>query len=249
MNTNYDIKNISVYPPKNIDKDEIKEKNEKLIEEIEELQNVMFAENKHSLLIILQGMDASGKDGLVKNVFSAVNPQGVRVAAFKKPTEEELAHDFLWRIHKHTPEKGMIQIFNRSHYEDVLVTRVMGVCDDKTAQKRFEIINNFETLLEMSGTKILKFYLHIDEEIQKERFKERIEDRRKNWKFNPADKESAKHWDEYRKYYMEVFENCGKDIPWTIVPAAKNWYKEYVFAKKIVETLKSLKMEYPKLAF
>ena len=143
MNTNYDIKNISVYPPKNIDKDEIKEKNEKLIEEIEELQNVMFAENKHSLLIILQGMDASGKDGLVKNVFSAVNPQGVRVAAFKKPTDEELAHDFLWRIHKHTPEKGMIQIFNRSHYEDVLVTRVMGVCDDKTAQKRFEIINNF----------------------------------------------------------------------------------------------------------
>lgn len=242
-----DLYEISPYPPKDLEKDDIKDKTKDLVDELKELQNMMYAENKWSLLIVLQGMDAAGKDGAVRKVFRKVNPSGVKVQPFKKPTKEELAHDFLWRVHKHTPEKGMIQIFNRSHYEDVLVTRVLGLCDDKTAEERFEHINNFEKLIQANNTKILKFYLHINEEIQAERFKERLEDPRKNWKYNPNDLKTAESWPEYRKYYMEVFEKCSPEIPWIILPAAKNWYKEYLFAKTIVDTLKSLDMKYPLL--
>ena len=243
----YDLNKISTRAPENISKEEIKEKTDVLVDKLEELQNILYAEGKWSLLIILQGMDAAGKDGTIKAVFSAVNPQGISVKSFKKPTEEELAHDFLWRIHKHTPRKGKIQIFNRSHYEDVLVTRVLGLTNDETAWKRFKIINAFEKLLHERGTQILKFYLHISEEKQKERFEERLNNPRKHWKHNPNDLKTAKNWPEYRQYYREVFENCGKDIPWSIIPSDQKWYKEYLIAKTIVKTLESLKMKYPGL--
>ncbi len=241
----YDLLNIDTLPPDELDNDKIKDETKDLLEELEELQNLLYAEGKHSLLVILQGMDASGKDGVVRKVFGAVNPQGIHITSFKAPTKEELSHDFLWRIHKNVPEKGMIQIFNRSHYEDVLITRVMDWCDDKTAEKRFRAINDFEKLLQNNNTHVLKFYLHISEEEQKKRFQERLTDPKKHWKYNPDDLESAKHWSAYRKYYNEVFEKS--EIIWNIIPADKNWYKEYLIAKKVVSTLKNLNMKYPKL--
>ncbi|MDH3708670.1 MAG: polyphosphate kinase [Cyclobacteriaceae bacterium] len=245
--SSYDLQKIPTRAPDNLDKEEIKQQTKELIDELEELQNKLFAEDKWSLLVILQGMDASGKDGAVREVFSAVNPQGVKVKSFKVPTERELAHDFLWRVHQHTPRRGLIQIFNRSHYEDVLVTRVLGLTDDATANKRFALINSFEQLLQERGTQIIKFYLHISQEEQKERFHDRLNNPRKHWKYNPNDLKTAEDWPLYRKYYGEVFENCGPQIPWTIVPADQNWYKEYLVAKTIVETLRSLDMKYPGL--
>lgn len=242
-----DIAKISTRAPSELSKEDIKSQTKALTKEFEELQNKLYAESKWSLLVILQGMDASGKDGAVREVFSAVNPQGVKVKSFKVPTEEELAHDFLWRVHQHTPAKGMIQIFNRSHYEDVLVTRVLGLTDDTTARERFQIINSFEKLLQERGTQVLKFYLHISEKEQTERFQDRLNNPRKHWKYNPNDLKSAKDWSSYRKYYREVFENCGPEIPWTIVPADQNWYKEYVIADKITTTLRALHMKYPGL--
>jgi len=194
---------------------------------------------------VLQGMDASGKDGVIRKVFGNINPQGVEVVSFKTPTAEELSHDFLWRIHRHTPAKGMIQIFNRSHYEDVLITRVHGWCDDATAEKRFDAINNFEELLVLhNSTQILKFYLHVSKEEQKERLKERIEDPTKEWKYSEKDKEEAKLWDKYMEMYEDLFVNCNA-APWTIVPADQNWYKEYLIAKTLVDVLKKLDMKYP----
>ncbi|MDN5202971.1 polyphosphate kinase [Fulvivirgaceae bacterium BMA10] len=245
----YNLSKTSTRAPEKLDKLEIKEKTLEYIARIDELQNILYAESKWSLLIVLQGMDASGKDGAVREVFSAMNPQGVMVKSFKKPTKEELSHDFLWRVHKYVPKRGMIQIFNRSHYEDVLVTRVKGIIDDDTARKRFRLINSFEDLLNEANTKILKFYLHISKEEQKERFQDRLNNPRKHWKFNPEDLKTSENWGEYEKYYEEVFENCGKKIPWIIVPSDQNWYKEYIIAKTIVKTLESLNLKYPKLQF
>jgi len=243
----YDLSLISTEAPVDVDKDTIKDRTDLIVEELSELQTLMYAESKKSLLIVLQGMDASGKDGAVRKVFSAVNPQGVRVYSFKKPTEEELRHDFLWRIHKQTPEHGIIQIFNRSHYEDVLVTRVLGLIDEKTAQRRYEYINAFERTLTGQNTIILKFYLHISRKEQEERFQERMTDPTKYWKYNPEDAKTAKDWDKYMAIYPEVFEKCSSDIPWTIVPADNKWYRDFLISNKIVETLKSLKMKYPEL--
>lgn len=242
-----DLLRRSTRAPKGMDKNATKKETAALIEEMNELQNVMYAEGKHSLLIVLQGMDASGKDGTTRAVFSAVNPMGVRVQSFKVPTEEERSHDFIWRVHKVAPAKGMIQIFNRSHYEDVLVTRMLGLVDDKTAKEKFVHINNFEKLLQHNGTIVLKFYLHISEEEQAERFKERLEMEHKHWKYNPKDLDHAKKWPEFRKYYQDVFKNCGPDIPWYIVPADQNWYKKHFVAKTVVEKLRSLNMKYPGL--
>src|SRR6185312_12343359 len=164
------LKEISTRAGKEFDKSDTKDKTLKILEELDELQNLLFAENKHSILVVIQGMDASGKDGVVRNVFTSMNPQGVSVKSFKAPTPEELSHDFLWRIHSHAPDKGMIQIFNRSHYEDILITRVHKWCDDKTAKKRMKAINEWETLLtQHNNTSILKFYLHISPEEQQER--------------------------------------------------------------------------------
>jgi PPK2 family polyphosphate:nucleotide phosphotransferase len=239
------LSDISTRAPKDWDKQETKAKTEKILEELDELQNVLFAEHKHSVLIIIQGMDGSGKDGVIRNVLGNMNPQGVTVASFKVPTEEEFAHDFLWRIHKVAPGKGMIQVFNRSHYEDILVTRVHKWCDDATAKKRMKAINDFEELLQLhNNTQILKFYLHVSPEEQQERLKERIGDPTKQWKYNEKDFEEAKLWDVYMQMYEDCFNECGT-VPWTIVPADQNWYKEYIIAKQLAETLKKLKMQYP----
>lgn len=241
------LSEISTKAPKEFDKKETKEKTDKLLEELDELQNLLYAESKYAVLVILQGLDASGKDGAINKVFGQLNPQGVEVQSFKVPTELELKHDFLWRIHQHAPEKGMMQIFNRSQYEDVLVTRVHGWCDDATAEKRFDAINNFEELLTLhNSTVIFKFYLHISPEEQQERFKERLDDPSKQWKYNEKDFEEAKLWDKYMQVYEDAFENCNA-VPWTIVPADQNWYKEYVIAKTVVDALKDLNMSYPQL--
>jgi PPK2 family polyphosphate:nucleotide phosphotransferase len=241
------LSEVSTRAPKEFDKAETKEKIIKIQQELQEMQNLLFAEGKHSILIVLQGLDASGKDGAIKNVFSAVNPMGVNVTPFKVPTEEELKHDFLWRIHLHTPAKGMIQIFNRSHYEDILVTRVHKLIDDATAKKRMKAINHFEELLvEHNNTSILKFYLHISQEKQKERLDERLSDVRKKWKYNKNDLAESQLWDRYMEVYQDCFENCS-EVPWNIVPADQNWYKEYVIASTVLETLKGFNMHYPEL--
>lgn len=241
------LSEISTRAPKDFDKKEIKEKTIKILAELNELQNLLYAESKHAVLVVIQGMDASGKDGLIRNVFGVLNPQGVAVKSFKAPTPEELAHDFLWRVHSAAPGKGMIQLFNRSHYEDILVTRVHKWCDDKTALKRSAAINDFEKLLqEHNSTIILKFYLHVSPEEQRERLNERIHDPGKQWKYNEKDFEEAKLWDEYMSAYEDCFERCN-DIPWTIVPADQNWYKEYVVAKQLRDKLVDLKMQYPGL--
>jgi PPK2 family polyphosphate:nucleotide phosphotransferase len=241
------LADISTRAPKDLDKQATKEKTAKILEELDELQNLLYAESKHAVLVVIQGMDASGKDGIIRNVFGHLNPQGVTVQSFKAPTAKELSHDFLWRIHTDAPAKGMIQIFNRSHYEDILVTRVHKWCDDKTAKKRMKAINNFENLLqEHNNTQVLKFYLHISPEEQQERLQERIKDPTKQWKYNANDFEEAKLWDVYMQQYEDCFEMCS-DIPWTIVPADQNWYKEYLISNKLRDILASLNMQYPGL--
>lgn len=241
------LKDISTRAPKSLNKDKVKKETEKLKEKLGALQNLMYAEGKHALLVVLQGMDASGKDGTIRNVFGAVNPMGCRVVAFKKPTELEMGHDFLWRIHASVPEKGMVHIFNRSHYEDVLIQRVHHWVDEKTIKNRFEHINNFEKLLNDTGTVVLKFYLHISKEEQLTRLQERMSDETKKWKHNDNDMLERELWDNYMKAYEDVFDKCAEGCAWTIVPADQNWYKEYLVAKKTVETLEALKMKFPGL--
>lgn len=239
------LSKISTKAPKAFDKEKTKAKTAKLLEELDELQNLLFAECRHSVLVVIQGMDASGKDGAIKNIFGTLNPQGVLVKSYKAPTSEELSHDFLWRIHQHCPAKGMIQIFNRSHYEDVLITRVHKWCDDKTAKLRMKAINDFEDLItKHSNTHILKFYLHISKEEQAERLNERLKDPRKQWKYNANDFEEAKLWKEYMSAYEDCFANCSKQ-PWVITPADQNWYKEHIIASELHKLLTGLKMQYP----
>jgi PPK2 family polyphosphate:nucleotide phosphotransferase len=241
------LKDIDTRAPKDRDKAETKKKLQDILLELDELQNLLYAEAKHSVLIVIQGLDASGKDGLTRNVFSRMNPQGVNVKGYKAPTPEEAAHDFLWRIHQNTPAKGMIHIFNRSHYEDVLITRVHGWIDEATAKKRMEAINDFERLLaEHNRTQILKFYLHISPEEQQERLLERMKDPTKMWKYNENDFAEAKLWDKYLACYEDIFEHCN-EYPWHIIPADQNWYKEYLVAHRLRQVLKGLDMQYPGL--
>ncbi|GAA0528228.1 PPK2 family polyphosphate kinase [Chitinophaga japonensis] len=241
------LSEISTLPPGKLEKDAIKTATAQIVYELDELQNLLYAQHKWSVLIVLQGMDASGKDGLIRDVLGQMNPLGVKVQPFKAPTEEEMDHDFLWRIHRYAPAKGMIQVFNRSHYEDVLVQRVHKWVDSDTIKARMKAINDFEKLLaEHNNTRILKFYLHVSRKEQAERLKERTEDPRKMWKYNDKDIEEAKLWKHYEKAYEDVFRNCN-DIPWIIVPADQNWYKEYLVAKTLRDMLKGLKMKYPML--
>lgn len=239
------LKDISTLAPENIDKKDAEKATEKFKEDLFDLQNKLYATNTYSLLIVLQGMDAAGKDGTIRHVFSCINPMGCNVKSFKTPTEEERAHDFLWRIHPLAPARGMIQIFNRSHYEDILVPTVEKLFDKEKIEKRYERINNFEENLVYNNTRILKFYLHISPEEQKERLNERINNPAKNWKHNPNDMIVAKKWDEYMKVYERIFKECSPSIPWHIVPADQKWYRNFYIAGKIVETLKSLDMRYP----
>lgn len=244
---NIKLKNIDTRAPKKLNKEATKKETIKLKMKLEELQNLMYAEGKHALLVVLQGMDASGKDGVIKNVFDAVNPMGCRVVAFKKPTELEMKHDFLWRIHNQVPEKGMIHVFNRSQYEDVLIQRVHNWVDAKTIKQRFQHINNFEKLLVESGTVIVKFYLHISKEEQLGRLQERMSDPTKMWKYNEQDLQERELWNDYMKAYEDAFTNCQQAAEWQVVPADQNWYKEYVIAKRVVEELEALRMKFPGL--
>lgn len=243
----FSLQAISTRAPKEFDKEKTKKDTLEILEELDELQNLLYASSKFSILVVLQGKDAAGKDGLIRDVFGQMNPQGVSVKSFKVPTEEELSHDFLWRVHMATPAKGMIKIFNRSHYEDIIVTRVYNLIDDATAKKRMKAINDFEDLLvEHNNTKILKFYLHVSPEEQQERLQERLHNPRKKWKYNERDFLEAAREEEYEKAYEDCFEHCNK-IPWVIVPSDQNWYKEYLVAKIFRDTLRSLDMQYPEI--
>lgn len=217
-----------------------------MIDEIAELQRVLFAEEQQSVLIILQGVDAAGKDGTVRSIFKGINPLGCQVFGFKKPTEEEFSHDFLWRIHQRVPRKGMIHIFNRSHYEDILVPSVEGFYDKERIERRYDHINHFEQLLEDNGTRVLKFYLHISKEEQLERLTERINNPQKHWKHNDGDWDSRKKWDDYMQVYERIFEKCNV-VPWHIVPADRNWMKINAIAKVLLETLKEMQLTWPDL--
>jgi PPK2 family polyphosphate:nucleotide phosphotransferase len=240
------LNQINPSGPSKWDKDKIKEENKELIAKIAELQRVLYAEGERSILLILQGLDAAGKDGTVRRIFSAVNPLGCRVHAFKKPTEEEFAHDFLWRVHKVVPPKGMIHIFNRSHYEDILVPSVLKTYPKKKIEERYKQINEFEKLLEAEGTKIIKCYLHISKDEQAERLTERIENPLKYWKHNDGDWESRKLWNDYIKVYETLFGRCN-EVPWHIIPANRNWVKINYVAKEIVAALEGMKLKWPDL--
>ncbi|MBN1452650.1 MAG: polyphosphate kinase 2 family protein [Anaerolineales bacterium] len=218
----------------------------KLNDELEVLQEMLFAEHKHKVLIVLQAMDTGGKDGVIRRVFDGVNPQGVRVASFKVPTQEELDHDYLWRVHKVVPGKGEMVIFNRSHYEDVLVVRVHNLVPPEVWKKRFDQINQFERLLAENGTTILKFFLHIDLDEQKERLQARLDEPNKRWKFRLGDLEERKLWPDYIKAYEDVLSKTStKYAPWFIVPANRKWYRDLVISALLVDTLKGLKMKFP----
>lgn len=231
-------------------KKEAKEQSYELVERLSELQKVLYAEGTHKILVVFQAMDTGGKDGTIRGVFLGVNPQGVRVVGFKKPTPEELAHDYLWRVHRHTPGRGQIVVFNRSHYEDVLVVRVHNLVTRKVWERRFDHINEFERLLADEGTTILKFYLHIDLEEQKERLQSRLDRPDKHWKFNPADLEERKRWPEYMRAYEDVLSRTSTPwAPWFIIPANRKWYRNLVVSRVIVDRLEKLDMNYPEADF
>ncbi|HKR05820.1 MAG TPA: PPK2 family polyphosphate kinase [Bacteroidia bacterium] len=241
------LNSIATHAPGKFSKEQGKKELQKLKFRLDELQNLLYAEGKHALLIIIQGMDASGKDGAIKNVFDAVNPMGCRIISFKQPDVAEMKHDFLWRIHQHVPEKGMISVFNRSHYEDVLVQRVHHWVSGKIIKQRYNHINDFEKLLAETGTCVLKFYLHVSKAEQLERLEERLSDPSKMWKYNENDIKERQYWQDYMRAYEAAFENCSEYAPWHIVPADQNWYKEYLISKEIVETLENFKMKFPGL--
>lgn len=219
----------------------------KLNSKLSELQELLWAEHKNKVLVLLQAMDTAGKDGTIRSVFEGVNPQGVRVACFKQPTPEELDHDFLWRVHKQAPAKGEIVIFNRSHYEDVLVVRVRDLAPRKVWMQRFQHINDFEKMLADEGTTILKFYLHISKEEQKERLLKRLQDPDKNWKFSSGDLDDRKLWTKYIEAYEDALSRTStKWAPWHIVPSNTKWFRDFVVSSVIIGALKGLKMKYPK---
>jgi PPK2 family polyphosphate:nucleotide phosphotransferase len=218
----------------------------KLDQELDALQELLYAEHKHKVLIVLQAMDTGGKDGTIRHVFDGVNPQGVRVARFDVPTQEELDHDYLWRVHKVTPANGEIVIFNRSHYEDVLVVRVHNLVPPDVWEKRFDQINQFEQYLADNGTTILKFFLHIDKDEQKKRLQARLDDPAKHWKFRLGDLAERKLWSDYMQAYEDVLSKTStKYAPWFIVPANRKWFRDLVISSVLVDTLKSLKMKFP----
>lgn len=217
-----------------------------LNERLEADQELLWAEDKHKVLMVLQATDSGGKDGTIRHVFDGVNPQGVRVASFKKPSENELAHDYLWRVHQHTPSTGEMVIFNRSHYEDVLVVRVHGFVSEDRWRKRYRHIREFEQMLADEGTTIRKFYLHISKDEQKERLQARLDEPDKNWKFTSSDLAERKHWDAYQEAFTEMLaETSTEDAPWYVIPADRKWFRNLLISRIVVETLEGLDMSYP----
>ena len=222
------------------------EESAKIEKKLRDLQELLFAEHKHRVLVVLQGMDTSGKDGTVRHVMSGFNPAGVRVHSFKKPTEEELAHDFLWRIHAEAPERGEIVVFNRSHYEDVIVVRVHELVPGDTWHKRYGQINDFERMLSENDTLILKFFLHISKDEQRKRLQSRIDDPKKRWKFQHGDLAERKLWRDYRQAYEDALSKTSTEwSPWWVIPANAKWYRNHLVASIIVRALEKLDMELP----
>jgi len=221
-----------------------------LAKDIDALQDRLYAEGRRALLVILQGTDTSGKDGTIRGVFNATGPLGVTVHAFKRPTEDELAHDYLWRVHLACPKRGTIGIFNRSHYEDVLVAKVRGLAPADEIERRYEQINAFEKMLSENGTRILKFMLHISKKEQGKRLQERLDNPEKNWKFNPGDLDDRVHWDDFQKAYETVLHRCSTDwAPWHVVPADRKWVRNAVIARIVKATLEEMDPRYPQAAW
>ncbi len=219
---------------------------QKSLRRLRELQHLLYADKRYALLIILQALDAGGKDGTIRHVMSGVNPQGCEVVSFKAPTSEELAHDFLWRIHKAVPNRGNIGIFNRSHYEDVLIVRVHDLVPKEVWRRRYRQINDFEQILTENGVTILKFFLHISREEQKRRFEARIEDSSRNWKLSLPDFEERQHWDDYTEAYEEALQRCSTQwAPWHVIPANKKWFRNYLVAELVVQALDRMRLKYP----
>lgn len=240
------LADISTRAPKKADKSEIEKETEKYCDLVGDLQHTLYAEKKQSLLVILQGMDASGKDGTTQKVFSDCTPGAVHVYSFKKPTELELSHDFLWRVHQQVPQKGYIQVFNRSHYEDILIQRVHKWIDDKQVKRRMAAINAFEQLLlHDNRTQILKFYLHISPERQLGKLQERIDDPKQNWKHNQGDWNEREYWDDYMKAYEYAINES--EIPWHVIPADQRWYRNYAVARVVAEKLAAMDPQLPRL--
>ncbi len=235
-------------PDASVDKKKIEKETKWYCKHIATMQEKLYAQKKYGLLIVLQGMDAAGKSSTIRDVFKYVNPMGIITKSFKKPSEEELAHDFLWRAHPYTPGKGMISIFDRSYYEEVLIQRVHQWVDEDQIKTRYQLINGFEQLLSReANTRILKFYLNISFKKQGEELKQRIDDPEKRWKHNDQDWKEREYWDQYMAAYNDVFNQCGPQHPWTIVPADKSWYKRYVVAKTLYNHLKALDLEWPEV--
>jgi PPK2 family polyphosphate:nucleotide phosphotransferase len=233
-----------------ISKEEGIEGFKQLRDTLRDLQEVLYADAGQSLLIVFQAMDAGGKDSTIRHVIGPLNPQGCRVVSFKAPTTHELAHDFLWRIHGNVPPRGYIGVFNRSHYEDVLVVKVKKLVPEKLIEKRYDHINHFERLLYDEGMRIVKFYLHISKAYQKKRFLRRLEKPKKHWKFNPDDCKERQYWDNYMEAFEQVFCRCStKYAPWYIIPAETRWFRDLIVAQVLVETLKNMDLRYPKPAF
>jgi PPK2 family polyphosphate:nucleotide phosphotransferase len=219
---------------------------ERLADRLGQLQERLYANGSRSLLIVLQGMDTSGKDGTIKHVMSGVNPQGCKVVSFKAPSKDELAHDFLWRVHREVPPKGFLGIFNRSHYEDVLITRAHGWVSDHVVKRRFDQIREFEELLVENGTAIVKFFLHISKKEQKKRLQERIQDPEKRWKWNSGDLEERKLWEKYMRAFEDVISATSTDAaPWYIVPANRKWFRNLVVADRVLHALDAMDLKQP----
>ena len=228
------------------DKDSAQPELEKHAQRIHELQYLMYAENKRSLLIVLQGMDAAGKDGTIGHVLAAMNPQGCRVYGFKTPSEREAAHDYLWRVHRATPRTGQVTVFNRSHYESVLVVRVHNLVPKEIWSKRYDEINAFEQELTNNGTHIVKFYLHISKDEQLARFKERLDDSTRNWKISESDYTEREYWNDYQKAYEEALSKCSTPYaPWYVIPSNHKWFRNLAISESLVESLNSLNMKLP----
>ncbi len=233
------LSKIPTRAPKDLNKEETKKRTEKMTKDIAALQHALYAEKKQSMLVVFQGMDASGKDGATKHVFNHCGTIGIDAYGFKKPTDEEFAHDFLWRVHQLAPAKGFIQIFNRSHYEDILIQRVHNWIDAKRVKNRMAAINAFEQLLEFdNNTKVVKFYMHISKEKQREKLQERIDDPTKNWKHNSADWEQSTFWVQYRKAYEYAINQST--VKWHVIPVDQKWYRDYCIAKVVLDTLKKM---------
>jgi PPK2 family polyphosphate:nucleotide phosphotransferase len=241
---------LSEYDPEDISlcsaKEAAREEMARDIKRLAELQEVLYAEDKRSVLIILQAMDGGGKDGTIKHVMSGLNPQGCEVTSFKVPSAEESDHDFLWRIHKAVPRRGNIGIFNRSHYEDVLVVRVHNLVPTEVWKERYDQIDRFEKLLSEMSVVILKFFLHISKEEQRKRLQERLKDPTKNWKFSELDLKERELWDDYQQAYEDALSQCSTQwAPWYVIPANHKWYRNWLVARTIVDTLESLKLSFP----